>query len=163
MAAVYRTLRKLEAILAGTLLLIMVALIFSGGVARMAHHPINWTIDLATCSFAWACFFCADIAWRNDTLMSVNILTARLPDNARRILTYVNYAIIAAFLLYVIQSGIELAWVSRARAFQGIPWISYSWVTMSLPVGGGLLLLTTVRKALAMWREDRAARAGASG
>jgi len=42
--------------------------------------------------------------------------------------------------------GTWLAWASRARSFQGIPEISYSWVTMSLPIGGALLLLTTLLK-----------------
>ena len=39
-----------------------------------------------------------------------------------------------------------LAWTSRVRSFQGIPEISYSWVTMSLPVGAALLLITTLLK-----------------
>ena len=32
------------------------------------------------------------------------------------------------------------------RSFKGIPEISYSWVTMSMPVGAALLLVTTVLK-----------------
>jgi TRAP-type C4-dicarboxylate transport system permease small subunit len=59
----------------------------------------------------------------------------------------VNYAIIAVFLLYVMYAGTWLSWISRARSFQGIPEVSYSWVTMSLPVGAALLLLTTAIKA----------------
>jgi TRAP-type transport system small permease protein len=42
--------------------------------------------------------------------------------------------------------GSYLAWISRARSFQGIPEISYSWVTLSLPVGGLMLLITTILK-----------------
>ena len=45
-------LRRLEAVVAGTLLLAMVGLIFAGGLGRILHSPINWTIDLATCCFA---------------------------------------------------------------------------------------------------------------
>ncbi len=146
MRAVFEFLRRLETVLAGTLLMLMVGLIFAGGIGRVLHHPINWTIDLATCCFAWTCFLCGDIAWRNGNLMAVEILTARLSPAARRAVAYLNYAIIAAFLVYLIHSGISLAWISRARAFQGIPGVSYSWVTMSLPVGGALLLFTTLRK-----------------
>jgi TRAP-type C4-dicarboxylate transport system permease small subunit len=43
-------------------------------------------------------------------------------------------------------AGGWLAWVSRARSFQGIPGVSYSWVTASLPVGAALLLATTLLK-----------------
>ena len=58
----------------------------------------------------------------------------------------INYALISAFLLYLIVMGLYLSWISRARSFQGIPEISYSWVTLSLPVGAILLLVTTALK-----------------
>ena len=154
MRALYARLLRLEAILAGIFLILMVALVFTGGVARLARHPQNWTIDLATCFFAWATFLCADIAWRRDALMSINLLTARVPPRVQRMLTYCNYLLISAFLIYLIYTGILLSYVSRARSFQGIPEISYSWVTMSLPVGGGLLLITTLLKLRETMRRD---------
>jgi TRAP-type C4-dicarboxylate transport system permease small subunit len=58
----------------------------------------------------------------------------------------VNYAIIGAFLVYLMVMGTWLAWTSRARSFQGIPEISYSWVTASAVAGGFLLLATTILK-----------------
>jgi TRAP-type C4-dicarboxylate transport system permease small subunit len=154
MRALYAHVLRAEAVLAAALLLLMVALIFTGGVARLARNPLNWTIDLATCSFAWACFLCADIAWRKGLLMSVDIVTARLPPRLRGVVLYANYAIISAFLVYVIYAGVLLSWVSRARSFNGIPGVSYSWITMSLPVGGALLLITTLIKVRQSMRED---------
>ena len=71
---------------------------------------------------------------------------------ARRFLGRLNYLIIAVFLVYVIVMGTWLSWISRARSFQGIPEVSYSWVTMSLPAGALLLLITTWRK----FRSERA-------
>jgi TRAP-type transport system small permease protein len=120
---------RLEAVLAGAFLLLMVALIFVGGVARMLGHPLNWTIDLATCSFAWGSFLCADVAWRRDALMSIDLLAGRLPHRVARLVFYANHVIISLFLVYVIYAGTWLSWVSRARSFQGIPGVSYSWVT----------------------------------
>jgi TRAP-type transport system small permease protein len=137
---------KVEAVIAGAFLVLMVGLIFAGGLARLAAHPLNWTIDLATCLFAWSCFLCADIAWRRGGLMSIELLTARLTPELQKLCLYINYLLIGAFLVYVIAGGVWLSWVSRARSFQGIPDISYSWVTMSLPVGGALLLMTTLLK-----------------
>jgi TRAP-type C4-dicarboxylate transport system permease small subunit len=124
----------------------MVALIFLGGVSRVLGYPLNWSTDFATAFFAWACFLCADIAWRRDSLMAIEFLTARLPPKAQKALRFANYSIIAAFLLYLMVMGTWLAWTSRVRSFQGIPEISYSWVTMSLPVGAALLLVTTLLK-----------------
>jgi TRAP-type transport system small permease protein len=144
MRKLYAFLLRLEAVVAAVFLVLMVVLIFLGGVARLMHVPLNWTIDLATCFFAWACFLCADIAWRSDAMMSVDLLTSRLPERVSQLVSYANYVLISGFLVYLIYSGVLLAYVSRARSFQGIPGISYSWVTMSLPVGAALLLITTV-------------------
>src|SRR5690606_30317575 len=154
---------RIEAVVAGTFLILMVALIFLGGVARMARNPLNWTTDFATCLFAWACFLCAAIAWRNDGLMSIRLVSERLPARLRRHLDRCNYLIIALFLVYLAGAGTWLSWVSRARSFQGIPSISYSWVTMSLPVGAALLLVTTLLKLFDSYRPggdaaERAAR-----
>lgn len=153
MAEFHRRLGRAEAVIAGTFLVLMVALVFTGGVARMLHHPLNWTIDLATCLFAWACFLCADIAWRNNALVSIALVTDRLPPRWRVAVMRLNYLLIAAFLVYIAIVGAHLAWVGRARAFQGIPGVSYSWVTASLPAGALLLLITTLLKFRALGRE----------
>ncbi|HVL57091.1 MAG TPA: TRAP transporter small permease subunit [Burkholderiaceae bacterium] len=144
-ARFYRTFVRWEAWIAATFLVVMVALIFAGGVARMLGHPQNWTTDAALCLFAWAMFLSADIAWRRDSLMSIDLLTRRLPDAAQRVLLGINHLLIVSFLVYAIVMGTYLSWISRARSFQGIPEISYSWVTMSMPVGAlptGMLIVT---------------------
>ena len=146
-----------EAFLAAALLVLMVILIFMGGVLRMLGTPINWSIDAATCFFAWACFLTADIAWRNNSLMAIEILTRRLPERTQFALRMLNYALIAGFLVYLIWMGIYLSWISRVRSFQGIPEISYSWVTMSLPAGALLLLITTGLKVRAELRGEHQA------
>jgi TRAP-type transport system small permease protein len=143
---VYAQLCRLEALVAGVFLVAMVALIFIGGIARMAATPMNWTTDIATCLFAWACFLCADVTWRNNGLMAVEIISGKLPSPAQRLLAWCNYLIISTFLVYVIGAGLWLSYVSRARSFQGIPGVSYSWITLSMPVGALLLLVTTVLK-----------------
>src|SRR5687768_13708769 len=133
----------------------MVALIFMGGVMRVFGHPINWSIDAATCFFAWACFLCADIAWRRNSLMAIEVLTSRLPERLQLACRMLNYLLIALFLLYLIVMGAWLSWTSRIRSFQGIPEVSYSWVTMSLPFGAALLLMTTLLKVRAELRGER--------
>src|SRR5262245_37137507 len=146
MKTLYEKLCAAEAAIAGTLLVLMVLLIFLGGVMRVFGYPLNWSTDFATAFFAWACFLCADIAWRKNSLMTIDFLPARLPPKAQRALRLLNYAIISAFLLYLVVMGTKLAWTSRIRSFQGIPALSYAWVTMSAAVGGLLLLITTVLK-----------------
>jgi TRAP-type transport system small permease protein len=159
LGAAYLRFCRLEARAAASLLVMMVALIFAGAVSRVFGHPLNWSTDAATCLFAWACFLCADIAWRNNGMMSIELVTSRLPTQPQRWLRYLNLVIIAAFLSYVIWLGLWLSWTSRVRTFQGIPGVSYSWVTMSMPVGAALLLVTTLLK-IRSERQGRGTRLG---
>ncbi len=150
----FQVLTRIEAIVAGTFLMLMVVMIFAGGIARSLGHPINWTIDVSTCLFAWACFISADIAWRRNSMMSVDVVTERLSPGVQRILRLVNLLAIAAFLAFLVAYGGQMAWLSRVRTFQGIPTISYAWIALSLPVGAALLLLTTVEKIRAELRGE---------
>jgi TRAP-type transport system small permease protein len=156
MQRLYQRVCAAEAFVAAVFLILMVVLIFLGGVMRMLGQPINWSSDAATALFAWACFLCADIAWRNNGLMSVEVLTGRLPEGLQTACRMLNYAIISIFLSYLIVMGVYLSWISRIRSFQGIPEVSYSWVTASLPAGAVLLLITTLLKVRAELRGEHA-------
>ncbi|WP_136068119.1 TRAP transporter small permease [Modicisalibacter radicis] len=160
MHALVRAGIRAETWAAGILLVAMVALVLLGGVARFLHVPLNWTIDMATCAFAWATFLCADIAWRRGALMSVDLFTRTLPVRAQRGLLLFNYLLIALFLVFLVVAGFWLSWTSWARSFRGIPWISYSWVTLSLPVGGVLMLITTGFKVRRQLRAEPFASEG---
>ena len=109
-----------EAVIAGTLLVLAVALIFLGGV-RVLGYPLNWSTDFATAFFAWACFLCADIAWRRNALHVHRLPREPAAAQGAAAVRYANYAIIAGFLVYLMVMGTWLAWTSRARSFQGIP------------------------------------------
>lgn len=157
MLMIHARLGRIEAVVAGSFLVCMVLLIFAGGVGRLVGHPLNWAGDIATCLFAWACFLSADLAWRHNALMSVDFVKDRLKAEAQRRLMTLNYMIILAFLVYLVIAGLWIAWVGRARPFQGIPWISYSIVTLSLPAGAALLAMTTLLKLRDLWQgADRA-------
>jgi TRAP-type transport system small permease protein len=146
MKTLHGYLRTVELFVAQTTLWAMVILIFSAGFARLMGQPINWAIDISTCLFAWSCFLSADIAWREDKLMNVDVLIRQFPENARRWLRWINYTILIGFLLYLIIFGASLSYTTRARSFQGIPGFSYTWVTLSIPVGSLCLLFTTILK-----------------
>lgn len=155
MAKFYESVCAVEAFVARVLLVAMVLLVFGGGIARLIGMPLNWMIDMATCVFAWACLFSADVAWRQNKLMSVEVVTNFLSERVQAYCRLVSTVIITVFLIYVIPAGFWLAWVSRARAFQGIPGFSYSWVTLALPVGAVLLLVTGILKIRAEIRDLR--------
>ncbi|KUK77394.1 MAG: Tripartite ATP-independent periplasmic transporter dctq component [candidate division WS6 bacterium 34_10] len=145
----YEIIGKMEHLIASSFLVIMVIIIFSAGFGRSIGYPIRWAIDASTFLFAWAAFFSADLAMRYNRHVNVEIIINRLPQRAQNYLNLVNYSIITIFLLFLIGYGIQLSYITRFRAYQGIPGFSYTWVTLSIPVGCFFLLITILLK---MWK-----------
>ncbi len=146
MKSVYGNICEAEAFVARTTLWGMVILIFAAGIARLLRYPINWAIDLSTCLFAWSCFFSGDIAWRENKLMRVDVFVGLFPEKVRRYFEMFNHIVILGFSAYIIFFGAWLSYTTRARTFQGIPNFSYTWVTLSLPVGAVFILMTGILK-----------------
>ncbi len=142
-------LKKLETAVAAVCLVSSTLLIFLAAVARSISQPINWSLDISLFLFAWSTFLSADVAFRNDKLVSVDLLVEHLPERARAALKVGLYLLILVFLALLAGFGAKLAYTSRQRAFQGIPAFSYTWITLSLPFGAALLMQTTVGK---LWR-----------
>jgi TRAP-type C4-dicarboxylate transport system permease small subunit len=133
-------------------LAILSVLVLVAAVARTLHHPLNWAMDAATFLFAWTVFLGADAAMRLDRLFCIEVITGRLPRKARLSLQIVNYAIIVVFLVGMIGYGLWLSYTTRLRTFQGIPGFSYTWVTLSVPLGCALMLITASLKIKAYVR-----------
>ncbi|MDD3656757.1 MAG: TRAP transporter small permease [Atribacterota bacterium] len=142
----YEFIGKAENFIAGWLFVVIVCIIFVAGFGRSIGYPIRWAMDASTFLFAWAVFFSADITMRKDRHVNVEILVNRFPDKIKNYLTLLNYIIIIVFLFFLIVYGIKLCFITRFRAFQGIPGFSYTWVTLSIPIGCTSLLLTILLK-----------------
>lgn len=154
MKTLYGNLCEGEAFVARITLWAMVILIFAAGVARLLRYPINWAVDMSTCLYAWSCFLSADIAWREDKLMSVDVLTRLFPERIKRYFKMFNYLVLIGFTLYLIFFGIQLSYTTRVRTFQGIPGFSYTWVTLSVPIGAIFLLMTTILRTKRDFRQN---------
>ncbi len=135
MKKTYELIGKVEMQIARYTLFALAALVFVAAVARTLRYPINWAIDVATFLFAWCVFLGGDIAIRKDKLFSIVLLTSKLPHKAQQYLRVVNYVVIGLFLAGMIGFGLWLSYTTRQRTFQGIPGFSYTWVTLSVPVG----------------------------
>lgn len=122
----------------------LVLLVFVAAFTRYVGYPINWSVDMAQCLFAWCTFLAADIAMRNNKLMRVDFFVNKLPEHHRSKVELANLIIILAFLLALIGFGCWLSYTTRFRTFQGIPGFSYTWVTLSVPTGGLFMSITTV-------------------
>ena len=145
---------KIETAVAGVCLASSTTLIFLAAAARSVDRPINWSLDISLFLFAWATFLGADVAFRADKLVNVDVLVDRLPERGARVLKALNYLLIFVFLVGLVIYGFISVYKSRQRAFQGIPSVSYSWVSLSLPVGCVLLAQTTASKIIAIFRPE---------
>jgi TRAP-type C4-dicarboxylate transport system permease small subunit len=151
MKKIYEFICKQEMQIAKYSLGLLSLLVFAAAVARSLHYPLNWAMDAATFLFAWTVFLGADAAMRLDRLFCIEVITGRLSPKAQLYLKIINYGIIAIFLVGMIGYGIPLSYTTRFRAFQGIPGFSYSWVTLSVPIGCALMLITAILKIKTFW------------
>jgi len=146
MKKLYEFICKKEMLIAQCALGILSLLVFVAAVGRTLYYPLNWAIDAATFLFAWTVFLGADAAMRFDRLFCIDVITSRLPQKAQLYLKFINYMIIVIFLAGMIGYGLKLSYTTRLRTFQGIPGFSYTWVTLSVPFGCALMLITAILK-----------------
>ena len=136
---------KIEEYVAAFLLLGATLVIFFAAVFRSFDRPLNWSLDIALFLFAWSVFLSAEVAMRKGNLVNVDFLVQRFPQSVQRIMGTIVYLIILIFLGTLVSFGVYLSYITRARAFQGIPTFSYTWITLSVPVGGILCMINCVR------------------
>jgi TRAP-type C4-dicarboxylate transport system permease small subunit len=123
-------------------LVFVLGLVFLAAATRYAGYPINWSVDVAVCLFAWCTFLGGDVAMRNKKLMKVDMLIGMLSARNKKRVEILTLLIIMVFLAAMIGFGLWLSYTTRFRSFQGIPGFSYTWVTLSVPVGSILMMIT---------------------
>jgi TRAP-type C4-dicarboxylate transport system permease small subunit len=74
--------------------------------------------------------------------MKVDFLIGMLSARNKKKIEILNLLIILVFLAAMIGFGLWLSYTTRFRSFQGIPGFSYTWVTLSVPVGSILMMIT---------------------
>ncbi|MFD1717710.1 TRAP transporter small permease [Georgenia deserti] len=142
----YHWLGRVELRFAQLCIVAMTVLVLTSAVARTIGSPMNWTVDLATFTFAWAVFVGADVTWRRNRMVSIGAVVERLPVRVQAAVAALNTVLIGLFLIAVVITGYTLAIDAADRSFDGIPALSYTWVTIAVPVGCALMLYTTAHK-----------------
>lgn len=152
----YEWLGRVEMTIAKSCLLTLCALVFLSAVSRTVGHPMSWTVDMATFLFAWSVFLGADAAYRKDLLVAVNLVVIRFPEKVQLYVKVLNYVIIGIFLIVTVVFGFYLSYTTYFRSFSGLPWLSYTWVTGSVPIGCLLMLMTTFLKTKELIKKRKA-------
>lgn len=145
MKQLYRGYCKVEEAVFCFLFAVMVALVFCSAIARGIGHPLAWSLDVAQLLLCWTSLVGADVAFRHDKFIGLDLVTRKLPPRVQRILEIVVLLLMQAAFIIFINWGVKLSIKSWKRAFQSLP-ISYSFVTIALPVMSVLMTLTNVLK-----------------
>lgn len=152
MKQLYEKICRAEILITKILFVFLAALVFAAAFSRTIGYPINWSVDMAVCLFAWCTFLGASISMRKNRLMKLEFFINKAPQKLRFLAELFNLVVMALFLLALIGFGIWLTYTTRFRTFQGIPGFSYSWVTISVPVGSLMMLVTALLQIRDVWR-----------
>lgn len=151
-AKFYRGFCKVEEGLVAACVAIITFLVFISAIARGVNHPLNWAQDMALLLFAWVVFLGADCALRRADFVRVDMVIRFFPHKVQKFLYYFFYIVSICFLGILVRFGIPLCFENAKRLFQTLG-ISYSWATVSAPVGAVLLILTIVLRLVKRWHE----------
>jgi TRAP-type C4-dicarboxylate transport system permease small subunit len=154
LAALYRGFCKLEEFIVSIFVAAITLLVFLSAIARGVRHPLNWAQDVSLLLFAWVVFLGADVALRKADFVRVDMLIQHFPLKLQKFLYYFFYVVVIVFLGILIRFGIPLCFENAKRLFQTLG-ISYSWATVSAPVGSIFLTITIVLKLVSHWKDTK--------
>lgn len=142
MKRIYEKFCKFEEIMSVILLAGLTTLVFVSALMRTINMPLNWAQDIALVAFAWMIFLGSDIAVRGPGLIGVNIFAKKLPAIIQKGLDIVFKIVIIIFLGVLVFNGFIMTVQGWEREITTLG-ISYSWVTMAVPVGSFLMIIST--------------------
>ncbi len=145
MKKVYNAYCKAEEFLFSFLFAVMVALVFSSAIARGIGKPLAWSLDVAQLLLCLSSLVGADVAFRHDKFIGLDLFTRKMPVKVQKVLEIVVLVLMQVAFCIFIYYGVMLSIKSWKRSFQTLP-ISYSFVTIALPVMSTLMTLTNILK-----------------
>ncbi len=153
MSRFYDLFVKVEEIIACLLLSGIVGLMFLSAVLRKAGLPLNWAGDTSLLLFAWSCFFGADLAMREKSLVNVDMLLTRFPVKVQKVIRIACHIAAMVLLISFVYFGIPLCIDSADRKFSNMN-LSYAWANASVPAGCILILITSSINLIKMIRSE---------
>lgn len=142
MKKIYQKFCRFEEQLALALLAGLTILVFVSALMRTIKHPLNWAQDVALVAFAWLIFIGGDVAVRGTGLIGVDLLVTKFPKSVQKWLDVFYKILIIAFLCVLVFYGTRMVSQGWSRRIAALG-ISYGWVTMAVPVGSLLMIIST--------------------
>ncbi len=136
----YSLIIKFEEIASKVLLILIVGVTFFSAVGRYLNFSFMWSLDLVLLLFAWFAFLSSSQAIRRKSTINMSLVIDRLPKKVQQGIAVFNDILMIAFMVVVIYYSVHIAilnWRQRILTLE----ISYSWILLSLSVGGALMTL----------------------
>ncbi|WP_240549419.1 TRAP transporter small permease [Billgrantia antri] len=131
------------ALLGGTSLTLLVS-----STARAIGQPFAGGAELAQLLFIWTAVLGADITLRHGGQVRIDALTVRLPLPLQRLTSGLCLVLMLGFLALLVWHGLPLA-LSNWQRPMGVAGLSYGYITLALPVGAALMIVSLMRRILA--------------
>ena len=141
----YKVYCRAQEIIIGTFFATIVLLTFINAVLRTMNRPIPTTDDICSLLFAWAALLGADVALRYSRLVGMDIMVTKFSPKWQKNFQLLVYLIMIVAMALFIRYGVALASRNWLRFLNTLP-ISYGWVTLSFPVGCGMMIFTSIVK-----------------
>ena len=142
MKRAYEKFCRFEEKLALVLLAGLAVLVFISALMRTFKHPLNWAQDVALVAFAWLIFIGGDVAVRGSGLIGVDMVVSKFPKSVQKWLDVFYKCLIIAFFCVLVFYGIRMIRQGWSRQIAALG-ISYGWVTLAVPVGSFLMIIST--------------------
>ena len=148
------TLRSMIEVPAAILVVVEIAVLLAGVVARYAlHKPLIWSDELASILFLWLAMLGAVVAFQRGEHMRMTALVGKVAPPVRAFLDVVAIAASLAFLLIVVEPAFEFA---AEEAFITTPALEIpnTWRAAAIPVGLGFMILSALLRLVEVgnWR-----------
>lgn len=128
------------ALLGGTSLTMLVS-----STARAIGQPFAGGAELAQFLFIWTAVLGADITLRRGGQVRIDAFVIRMPLKCQYMITGLCIGMMGLFLMLLIWYGFSLA-TSNWQRPMGVAGLSYGYITLALPVGALLMLVSLIRR-----------------
>lgn len=96
-----------EEIVAGAALIVVILSVAWGVITRyITEQPATWAGELAVIAFAWVVFLGASACFKYRLHASIDMVTALLPDAARKAVRGLVHALVLGFCLFMTWYGV---------------------------------------------------------
>ncbi|AXR08079.1 TRAP transporter small permease [Salinimonas sediminis] len=146
-----KLLNQIERLLCVILLAAIVGLVFMAAIMRTFGVPVIWSVDVAQMLFAWLAMLAADQTFKHSEHAAVDIITRRLQPRAQQAFSNLFDILMISVLGLLLWFGIVLFGANPDRTL-GSTSISYQWVTLAVPVGAALMIITLLQRLLSRHR-----------